>query len=137
MDNNSSGDLAECKVLPDLVSSGYNVSIPFGSYSYDLVAEKNGEFYRIQVKIATPRCDRADAAQAQIKRSNRNKNKQRQYDEDSFDILAVWAKQFNEVAYKAWNEPVWSFTVRDEPAANGCGNMIDELTIENATKKLK
>ena len=124
--------------VTDLTSSGYNISIPLGDELYDLVAEKNGVFYRVQVKTASKRNDR-DSAVAQIKRSSRDvgNGDQRLYDANSFDILAVWAKPYDDVAYKAWDEPVWSFTIRDEPAANGCGNVVDDYTMERATERLK
>ena len=44
------GHIAETHVLTELVKRGFKVSIPFGDYRYDMVAEKNGRFHRIQVK---------------------------------------------------------------------------------------
>lgn len=138
MDSNTIGDLAELNVAADLTASDYNVSIPLGDELYDIVAEKDGVFYRVQVKVATARNDR-NSAQAQIKRSSRDSGngEQRLYSKDAFDVLAVWAKPYDSVAYKVWDEPVWSFTVRDEKAANGCGNVVEELTMNRATERLK
>lgn len=138
MDPNTIGNLAELKVAADLTASNYNVSIPLSDELYDIVAEKEGVFYRVQAKVATARNDR-NSAQAQIKRSSRDygNSEQRLYSKDAFDILAVWAKPYDSVAYKVWDEPVWSFTVRDEKARNGCGNVVDEMTMDKATEKLK
>lgn len=138
MNSDTLGNLSELKVAADLTASGYAISVPLGDEKYDLVAENNGKFYRIQVKTASKRTNR-DSAVAQIKRSSRDTGNgdQRLYDCDSFDILAVWAKPYDKVAYKEWNESVWSFTIRDEPAANGCGNLVDDYTISRATERLK
>lgn len=48
------GDIAELKVMLYLEENGYNVLTPFGDKArYDLVAEKDGVFERIQVKYRT------------------------------------------------------------------------------------
>jgi hypothetical protein len=47
------GDTTELLMAARLKQSGYEVSIPVsGSCRYDLVAEKDGEFLRVQVKTA-------------------------------------------------------------------------------------
>jgi len=137
MDTNRVGDLAESKVQTDLIENGYNVSIPLHDVEYDLIAEESGKFYRIQVKVATERNDR-DSAQAQLKRSSRDTGNgdQRLYSENAFDVLAVWAKPYDGVAYTAWDEPKWSYTVR-ESDTNGRANIVSEETMAKATERLK
>lgn len=49
-DTSRSGYVAETKVLTELIKRGFTVSIPFGDCRYDLVAERGGRFFRIQVK---------------------------------------------------------------------------------------
>ena len=50
------GDIAEAFVTYLLKQNGFNVLIPWGEDNrYDLVAEKNGIFKRIQVKYVTPK----------------------------------------------------------------------------------
>jgi Holliday junction resolvase len=50
------GSLAEAKVLTYLVQQGFNVSLPWNENSrYDLIAEKNGRFLRVQIKYVTPK----------------------------------------------------------------------------------
>jgi len=45
------GDVAELRVMCDLVRSGYGVAIPFGEDNrYDLIVEKDGVLSRVQVK---------------------------------------------------------------------------------------
>lgn len=47
------GDLAELKVAADLVARGCQLYIPFGEDSdYDLLADYQGRFHRVQVKYA-------------------------------------------------------------------------------------
>ena len=47
------GDITELKCQVFLIEQGWNVLIPIGNHQkYDLVIEKNGKFYKIQVKHA-------------------------------------------------------------------------------------
>lgn len=49
------GDITELKCQVFLIEHGWNVLIPVGNHQkYDLVIEKNGKFYKIQVKHAMP-----------------------------------------------------------------------------------
>ncbi len=49
------GDITELKCQAFLIEQGWNVLIPIGNHQkYDLVIEKNGKFYKIQVKHAMP-----------------------------------------------------------------------------------
>lgn len=48
------GQITELKCQTYLIEQGINVLIPIGNYlKYDLVIEKNGNFYKIQCKHAT------------------------------------------------------------------------------------
>ena len=51
--NRRTGSVAELAVSAKLVSLGYDVSLPFGEMSYDLIADKDGRLIRVQVKSAT------------------------------------------------------------------------------------
>lgn len=47
------GDETEVKIISELISRGYSVSIPFGDNDkYDLVVDDNDYLYRIQCKTA-------------------------------------------------------------------------------------
>ena len=49
------GDNTELKCKAYLIENGWNVLVPIGNHQkYDLVIEKNGKFYKIQVKHAMP-----------------------------------------------------------------------------------
>lgn len=47
------GDETEARVLTELVSNGFSVSVPFGDNDkYDLIVDDDGQLYRIQCKTA-------------------------------------------------------------------------------------
>lgn len=48
------GDIGVAKAIAELTVSAFNVAIPLSEHQkYDLLAEKNGEVYRIQVRYST------------------------------------------------------------------------------------
>ncbi len=50
-DTKLTGDVAEVAVIAALIPAGYRISIPFGeNHRYDLVADRDGQLMRIQVK---------------------------------------------------------------------------------------
>lgn len=47
------GEKSELAVASELMTKGYGVSFPFGhNYQYDLIVDKDGSLYRVQVKTA-------------------------------------------------------------------------------------
>ncbi|GAB7012031.1 group I intron-associated PD-(D/E)XK endonuclease [Halolamina salina] len=47
------GEKSELAVASELMAQGYGVSFPFGhDHQYDLIVDKDGSLYRIQVKTA-------------------------------------------------------------------------------------
>jgi hypothetical protein len=53
--NNSprQGEISELAVASELMMKGYSVSFPYGhEHQYDLIVDKDGTLYRIQVKTA-------------------------------------------------------------------------------------
>ena len=56
MHKKTKGAIAEAAVATHLLSHGWNVLFPFGeNHRYDLVAERNSRFIKIQVKYVTPK----------------------------------------------------------------------------------
>lgn len=48
------GEKSELAVASELMMDGYGVSFPFGhNHQYDLIVDKDGRLYRIQVKTAS------------------------------------------------------------------------------------
>ena len=56
MHKKTKGSIAEMAVAYRLLKMGWNILFPFGENNrYDLVAERNGKFVKVQVKYVTPR----------------------------------------------------------------------------------
>lgn len=56
MHKKTKGTIAEMSVAAHLIENGWHVSLPIGENNrYDLVAERDGRFARIQVKYVTPK----------------------------------------------------------------------------------
>ena len=55
MHKKTKGSIAELVVASKLMNAGWRVLFPFGENNrYDLVAEKDGKFVKVQVKYVTP-----------------------------------------------------------------------------------
>ncbi len=56
MHKKTKGSIAELAVATRLLKEGWHVLLPYGENTrYDLIAEQNGRFVRIQVKYTTPK----------------------------------------------------------------------------------
>ena len=94
------GDLAELMVACDLRERGYRISIPFGEEAdYDLVAERNGELERVQVKYTE-----SDGKVAEVKcRSHSHTNgrirRTKHYTAATIDWLAVYDRTTDRCYY--------------------------------------
>ena len=101
----SSGFSAELFVAADLYERGYTVSKPLdGSSKYDLVVDKDGKLFRVQVKSST-----GVYIQAQIGWTKYRENVYdgkgvtehviRKYNEGDFDVLAIYQRNSKTVYY--------------------------------------
>jgi len=89
------GDIAEAFVTYLLKQEGFNVLIPWGEDNrYDLVAEKNGVFKRIQVKYVTPKNGALDVPI----RSSNNYNIIH-YSPKDIDVIAACYPKLNKVYF--------------------------------------
>lgn len=85
------GDLAELKIATDLLERGYGVAIPFGEdCDFDLVAYRDEELYRVQVKHLTSdgqvlavKCTSHSLTNGRVRQTKR-------YTARTIDWLAVW-----------------------------------------------
>jgi hypothetical protein len=92
----SKGDLACAAAIKDLTLKGHNVFIPAvaGHLRYDLVAEKDGVFYRIQAKYSTSGAVSKGAVSANCGQIN-----SRPYKDGDFDFYAVYLPFIDTVVY--------------------------------------
>lgn len=49
---NEIGDYSEMYIMTRFIKLGYNVSIPFGDYRYDLIIDGGSDLYKIQIKTS-------------------------------------------------------------------------------------
>ena len=89
------GDIAEAFVTYLLKQNGFNVLIPWGEDNrYDLVAEKNGVFKRVQVKFSTPK-----DGTIEVRMRSCNNYNIIHYSPKDIDISAVYSSIQNKVYF--------------------------------------
>lgn len=90
------GDIAAAKAILDLVDKGYSVLTPVVSehLRFDLVAYKDGRFYRIQVKYAAK-----NGIKDHTIYSDRGGWHENKYEPDDFDFYAVYLPSIDRVVY--------------------------------------
>lgn len=95
MDTMQKGDIAETQAVAELVKQGYTVSIPVsGHCPYDLVLDKDGELWRVQVKHAMLR-ENGHKLRCSLKRSNPNANgtNDSYYTENEVDVYLIYCPE--------------------------------------------
>ncbi len=115
MHKKTKGSVAELVVAAKLMNEGWHILMPYGENArYDLVAEKDGRFVRIQVKYVTPK----DGKLYVNCRSSNNWSVV-PYTAKEIDVLAV----YNAIDASVYYVPVGSIrksamTLRLEPTKN-------------------
>jgi hypothetical protein len=85
------GDVAEYRVISELLKRGFNVLRPLGDrLPYDLAVEYEGKIIRLQVKMAW--ADRTGNFVVDIRRSQTNRRlfKHTKYAASDFEFLVAW-----------------------------------------------
>lgn len=78
------GEKSELAVASELLMEGYGVSFPFGhNYQYDLIVDRDGDLYTVQVKTARNESGNRYYIQADAE----------SYDEDYVDLLAGYSEE--------------------------------------------
>lgn len=115
MHKKTKGSIAEMIVASRLMEKGWHVLFPFGENSrYDLVAEKDGEFLRIQVKYVTPR----NGALEVNCRSSNNWSVDR-YTKNQVDFIAAYNPKNKQVYFIPSSKfNANRITLRIEPSKN-------------------
>ena len=95
MHKKTKGAIAEFHVCADLMQRGWRILIPYGENNrYDLVAEKDGKFTRIQVKYVTPKC-----GTLYVNCRSSNNWSVLPYTANQIDMIAVFNPQHRAVYY--------------------------------------
>lgn len=95
------GNLAEAKVIAALIEQGFDVFRSLsGKASVDLIALKDGQMLRVEVKGTAQETVRgAHVIRIASTRSNRTRNLVRPFDASSSDILAVYIRALDTVCF--------------------------------------
>jgi Holliday junction resolvase-like predicted endonuclease len=95
MHKKTKGSIAELAVAQRLMKEGFAISFPFGeNQRYDLIAERNGRFWRIQVKYSTPK---NETLRVNCRSSNNWSVKK--YTSDEIDLIAIYDGHGGEVYF--------------------------------------
>lgn len=83
------GDISELRVGAKILECGYAVSEPLSDEKYDLIAEKDGEFIRVQVKHGRIKngCVRATLCEY-------NRDDKYVYDDSDIDMFAIYNEDY-------------------------------------------
>ena len=114
---------AELLVAADLMEHGFGILAPLGTERYDLVATKDGQFYRLQVKHV--RYDTTTGAiQVHLGSMIKGKGERQQfrkYTGEEIDFIAAYCPDTNEIYYLRMNdfEGKSALFLRVEPPKNG------------------
>lgn len=112
------GDLGLAKAHADLVAKGYVVLIPMTEHApFDLVAYRNGEFQRVQVKY---RSARSGSIEVQFKSNwtDRHGVHTALIDKAAVDVICVYCPETDECYYVRPADHGKSVTLRVVPSKN-------------------
>ncbi len=111
------GNIAETKILADLISLGYTVSIPYGEdVRYDLVVDVDNKFLRIQCKYTT-----SNLEFVYIKARSTNNWKTIVYNNSVIDVIATYDSSTDKIYYvpiSEFKENQSSIQLRLTPSKN-------------------
>jgi Holliday junction resolvase len=109
------GDIAELAAAKRFVEDGWQVLFPYGeNHRYDLVAEKDNKFVRVQVKYSTPKRGVLD-----VNCRSSNNWSVLHYTSNEIDLIAVYNPHNKNVYFIPVAEINHSqFKLRIEPSKN-------------------
>src|SRR5574343_528835 len=84
------GDIGVAKAIASLVEQGFNVALPLTEHAkYDLIIEKNGKCYTVQVRYTTPR-DGVMSIRLKNSWADKNGNHIVKREKGDYDILVTY-----------------------------------------------
>lgn len=115
MDKKTKGYIAETYVAARLIEDGWRVLNPIGENNrYDLVAERDGRFIRIQVKYVTPKNGALD-----VNCRSSNNWSVLHYSAKEIDVIAAYNGKTKDIYYIPVSKiNRSSFKLRIEPTKN-------------------
>ncbi len=116
MHKKTKGAIAELHVCADLMKEGWHILLPYGENNrYDVVAEKDGRFLRVQVKYVTPR-----NGKLYVHCQSSNNWSVDPYTAAQIDVIAAFNPQDQRVYYVPAGKMCKSaMALRLEPTKNG------------------
>ena len=126
------GERAEFAVAADLVANGCRVSYTHGSYKYDLVADKDDELLRVQVKKANQNTDKPWKYRIFTDR----------YEDGQVDLFAGYIVDSGIVFYATFDEVGSEFRINTKSSTEmnehntQLAKLVDEYTFERALATL-
>lgn len=128
--HDTDGERAEVQVAADLIKEGCQISFPIEEYRYDIIADKEGELVRIQIKKAS----QMSGADHKYKIHNVG-----DYDSSEVDIFAGYIFEIDEAFYVAINQAGKNnFRINTkskeeiEPENLSDANLLEDYTLEKA-----
>jgi len=117
------GISSEYEVIADLIKQGYTPSIPaLPTSPYDIIAEKAGAMYKIQVKSSV---FEGNKISVHTRKSNGNKD-ERRYTTQEIDIIAIHDREGKRTAYIP-NEGLTKLTIYSELPKSRNGYRKDDV----------
>lgn len=103
------GTIAEFAVGVDLLKAGWNVFTPWGTFlRYDLVIERDGSFFRVQVKNGTYKCGVVSFRNSSIYTYKSN-HVVKSYDKSQIDFYGIYCAELE----KCYLVPVENTNTRE------------------------
>ncbi|AGN01221.1 hypothetical protein L593_06370 [Salinarchaeum sp. Harcht-Bsk1] len=127
------GELAEFAVAADLVAKGCRVSYTHGQYKYDLIADRDDELLRVQVKKANQDNDKPWKYRIFTDR----------YEEGDVDLFAGYIPALEETFYTTFEDAGSRFRINTKsreqliPENRSQAKLLDDFTFERAVTELE
>lgn len=113
------GDLGTAKAHADLVGKGYTVLFPATEHAaFDLVAYRDGQFARVQVKYRSARTG-SISVQFRSVWADRNGTHMKPSDKSEVDVVCIYCPETDECYYVRPSDHGQSVTLRVAPSKNG------------------